>query len=82
MKILIKKAFVGYKPDTIIEIDENKKEYYTDVVYWLRRCEDGKIDGYCELLEFAGKEIKKQENMIQSEVKEVTKKKNKYAVKE
>lgn len=69
MKVLIKKELAGYKPNTIISIDENKPAQYTDVAYWLRRCEDGKIDGYCELLEFAGKEIKKQENMIQSEQK-------------
>lgn len=69
MKVLIKKELAGWKPNTILTIDENRPEHYTDVAYWLRRCEEGKIDGYCELLEFAGKEIKKQENMIQSEQK-------------
>ncbi len=67
MKVLIKKELAGYKPNTVIEIDESKKFNYGDVAYWLRRCEDGKIDGYCELIEFAGKEIKKQKSMIQSE---------------
>lgn len=78
MKILIKKEFAGYKPNTIIEIDENNPHYYTDVAYWLRRCEDGKIDGYCELIEFNNTETEKEKSVIQSR-KEGTRK-NKYKI--
>lgn len=70
MKVLIKKDFAGYVKGQFIEFDETKKEHYTDVVYWLRRCEDGKIDGFCELVEFNtnGKKNEKNENVIQSEI--------------
>ena len=46
MKVIINKEFAGYKKGEIININENIPAYYKDVVYWLRRCEDGKIDGY------------------------------------
>lgn len=69
MKVIINKEFAGYKKGEIININENIPAYYKDVVYWLRRCEDGKIDGYCTLIEFGGKEIKKSESVIQSNKK-------------
>ena len=66
MKVLIKKDFVGYKKDDIVTINEKNPACYGDVAYWLRRCEDGKIDGYCELLEFNDEKVKKVESVIQS----------------
>lgn len=69
MKILINKDFAGWKSGDIVEVDEHNKALYGDVAYWLRRCEDGKIDGYCELIEFLGKKIKKDKSVVQSNKK-------------
>lgn len=86
MKVLIKKSFAGYPENHIIEIDEFDKTQYASVVYWLRRCQDGEIDGYCELIEWNVRKSEKTKNMIQSKVtdkdKEKDTKKNKKVVKE
>ena len=62
MKIKVNKEIAGYKPDTIVSVDEKDVQ---SRLYWNRRLEDAKIDFCCEKIE----EITENKNVVQSKNK-------------